>query len=140
MRKYTWDEKCCEVDDIAYKLGNILRKYGRLDVRQAKEKWSSCRIYLSFSISAHSLIYPGHIYNRFPLWLSRLCNKIIDPTLTFLKVYDLIFLYQKMFYKAAYHWYTKHLDKKSHNLESTEYFSLSREEIFASADYPELLE
>lgn len=59
---------------IDYLNTNLLRY--RVDVRQAKEKFGTARIYCSLGLQWWpQLTHPGHVYNRWPRWL----NFVIYP-------------------------------------------------------------
>jgi hypothetical protein len=113
------------INDAAEYIGEGLRKWGRVDVWQTKEKFGQVRVYCSLGLNSwHQLTHPGHAFNRWPrwLWLSlnfsgypllRLLNCAVEP-------YH-IWLYRRYYRKAVERW--PHL----------------REEILCAADYPKLL-
>lgn len=55
-----------DVEEAAYYIGNYLRKWGRMQVHQTKEKFGSARVYLSFGWNnLHDLIFPGYAYCQY---------------------------------------------------------------------------
>lgn len=59
-----------EVDQAAEEIGNFCRKWGRIDVRQTKEKWGTARVYCSFGLlTIQSVLKPGYYYTQKPAWL-----------------------------------------------------------------------
>ena len=58
------------IGDAAEYIGKGLRKWGRINVVQYKEKFGTVRVYCSLGIwSLHELTHPGHCYCRYPAWL-----------------------------------------------------------------------
>lgn len=111
-----WDGIC----DSAEFIGKNLKRFGRVDVSQYKEKFGTVRVYMNgFGIfTLHDITHPGYVYYQYkyanieviPNWLNKL---VIIP-------------YQKFLYRFLY----KKMVRK---------FSHLREEILCCADYPELL-
>lgn len=66
-----------EFDTIEYiasvVIGGWLRKWGRVNVRQTKEKFGTVRVYCSLGWSCfHEIFYPGHCFIRWPKWMMKL--------------------------------------------------------------------
>lgn len=107
--------------DIIYRIS----RYGFFS-GQIKEKYGSLRWYAHFGhLSLHTLVYPGHMYSRFPNWLWKLDIHYIGPFLRFFFEKPFVF-WQKMVYNHAYQVCLKHHP----NL---------RVAIICAADYPELI-
>ena len=110
-----WDD----VGDAADYIGNLCRTWGRIQVRQCKEKYGTVRVYCSlYCLCLHDLIFPGycHVRNPYRVWTFQL----------FRPFHRVIHLYQKFIYRLAY----KNAVKKWPNLQ---------EEILRTADFPEYL-
>jgi len=115
-----------EVDQAAYEIGQFCRKWGRIGVRQTKEKYGTARVYCSFGwYQLFSITHPGYAYSRYPKWLwvldCRYISKLIAP------LNKIVAPYHVFIYRLAY----KRAIKK---------FPLIREEIISGADWKELLE
>jgi hypothetical protein len=69
---HDWSEKDFDWNGLYSAIDEIyadLKKW-RVPVRDWKEKYGTCRIYCSLGWnSLHEIVYPGHIYYRFPRWL-----------------------------------------------------------------------
>lgn len=114
-----------KVELAAKYIALFLVKWGRVPVRDYKEKYGTVRVYLSFGFYGfHSIIHPQHIYNQWPKWLWTLdCNfgtKIINP------FNKLVVPYHCWLYRLAY----KRAIKK---------YPMIKKEILSCADYAELL-
>jgi len=113
------------IDDAASYIGQGLRKWGRVDVKQFKEKYGTVRVYCRLGVGMfHQLIWPGYCSNQYPykwlwladlklMWLWRLLNHAVVPYHKY--------LYRKYYANAVQKW--PHL----------------REEILCCADFDELL-
>lgn len=113
------------IDAAAKFIATYLVRWGRVNVRDYKEKWGTVRVYLSLGWQGfHSITHPRHVYCRYPAWLWRLdclyfrylfipINKLIVP-------YH-VWLYRRAYQRAVRTW--PHL----------------RREILAGADFSELL-
>ena len=67
---------------IAHEIGEPLRNRYRLSVVDCKEKYGTVRVYCSFGWwSLHDVVYPGYMFNRFPLWLRNLDYHLLGPIL-----------------------------------------------------------
>lgn len=54
----------------AEEIGLFLRKWGRVPVRQYKEKYGTVRVYCNLGWHClHDIFYPGYVYCQFPKWL-----------------------------------------------------------------------
>jgi len=113
------------ISDAAAYIGRGLRKWGRMDVHDYKEKFGTIRVYCSLGLYWWpQLTHPGYVFNRWPRWtwrlqssprwLFRLLNLAVVPFHTW--------LYRYYYNKAACRW--PHL----------------YEEILSHADYGELFE
>ncbi len=115
-----------DVEEAAAYIGQGLRKWGRVDVRQYKEKFGEVRVYCSLGfISPHHIIWPGYVANQypwhwlwvadvyFPRWIARVLNWFVQP-------YH-VWLYRRYYREAQANW--RHI----------------ADEIVDAADYPELL-
>lgn len=96
------------IDDIAYGIGNICIKYGRIPVLQTKEKYGTVRVYNSWGIgSLHALIWPNYVYKHpsYPKWL---WNLDIQYLSRFFNLLDpIIIRWQHFIYNFAYWKYIK---------------------------------
>lgn len=98
----------CDVANAAHFIGKFLKKWGRVNVRQTKEKFGTARVYCNFGwYQLHDIFYPGYVRNQFPAWLWRLdCNyaphimRIINPLITAYHVW----LYKLAYKKAIKKW------------------------------------
>jgi hypothetical protein len=125
---HNWSDESVDwsgIDAAAEYIGTNLRKWGRIDVRQYKEKWGTVRVYCNLGWhQIHCITHPGHCFNRYPQWLwqldcrygryvAQLLNKVVVP-------YH-VWLYRRVYRLAVNKW--PHLEK----------------EITCQADYQELL-
>jgi hypothetical protein len=113
------------INKAAEFIGKNLRRWGRVDVRDWKEKFGTVRVYCGFSFSQiHSITHPGFCFYQYPKWLWNIDCKfgyhIVKP-LNWLFVPYQILLYKILYNLAVEKW--PHL----------------RKEILSCADYPELL-
>lgn len=125
---HTWGDKDVDwagIEDAAEMIHDYCVKRARLG-GQYKEKWGTVRFYAQFGLSLHSLVYPGHCFNRFPSWLWKLDLRVITPVLNFL-FGKLWAKWQARIYAKAY---KRAIEKYPH----------LKEEILCCADYPEILE
>lgn len=59
-----WDRQF-RLELVAKEIGDYLRFWYRMDVRQTKAKWDTVRVYCDFGIyDLHSLIYPGYVFTQ----------------------------------------------------------------------------
>lgn len=109
---------CYRVEEAAEYIGIRLRKWGRINVMQYKEKFGTVRVYCSFGWDdLGSITHPGYYYR--PQWACKLdsiryLNFIIIPI-------------QKSIYRYVY--------RKALKL-----WPDLKNEILCCADYPEFLE
>lgn len=104
------------LDDVAFEIGNYLRRYGRVQVQQTKEKWGEVRVYCHFGWSSlHDIFYPGYAYVQKP-WLTRISLRWIP-----------IERYQQYLYRRAYR-------------KAVEKYPRLRDNILDGADWNEYLE
>lgn len=114
-----------EVHEAAIWIGQELLR-ARIPVRDAKEKWGYVRVYCSFGYwNFHELVYPGHMFNRFPSWLISLDYHFLGTIIQHL--YWIIEPIHKRWYRRTY---KKAIEKWPH----------LRYDIIAQADFKELLE
>jgi hypothetical protein len=103
---------------------NLVR-WGRISVRQSKEKYGTARIYCSLGWHQfHSITHPRSVFNRYPRWLWDLDCKYGSKIVRFLFGWVVNYhcwLYRKVYSLAVKKW--PHL----------------KEEILCCADYDELL-
>lgn len=110
-----WDD----LDDAASYIGNLCRKWGRIQVWQYKEKFGTVRVYCSINCqSLHDLIFPGYclVHKPYGFWVFPI----------FRPFHMLVFKYQKFIYRLAY----KNAVRK---------WPCIRKEILCCADFPEYL-
>lgn len=110
-----WDE----LDQAAEFIGKYCHKWGRISVRQYKEKYGTVRVYCSFGCeSLHKLIYPGYCRVRWPyqFWTF--------PIFSWLQ--PLVLRWQKFIYRRAYGF-------------AIEKWPMIKEEILCCADWDEYL-
>ena len=113
------------INEAARYIAHFLLRWGRVGVRDYKEKWGTVRVYLSLGWHQfHCITHPGHCYSRYPKWLwtldcrygyrlMKLVNWAVVP-------------YHAWLYRLAY----KRAVRKWPHL---------RAEIVSAADYHELL-
>jgi hypothetical protein len=108
-------------------IGVWLRKWGRVNVRQIKEKFGTVRIYCTLGWNRfHDIFYPGHCFFRWPGWAVTL-DLFISHQLCFSRV---LFEVSYPIQRRLYRWrYTKAVEKWPH----------LREEILSCADWPDEL-
>jgi len=124
MNKEEQVEVAC--DSAAWFIHQYLVKYGRISVRQSKEKYGTVRVYCSLGYwGFYNLLNPGHTYVRWPKWLYGLDLKYGRPIMQVLN--KVIVPYHKWVYRRAY---TIAVEKYPH----------IRERILHTADFPDLLE
>lgn len=109
---------------VNYLHKNLVR-WGRVQVRQTKEKYGTLRCYLSLGWEMfHSITHPGHCFSRYPDWLWKLDCKYGRKIISLLN--HIIVPYHKWLYRKLY----QDCIKKYPHL---------RKEILCYADYSELL-
>lgn len=118
-----------DVDDAAHEIGLFCRRWGRIQVRQTKEKFGTARVYCSFGLSGHwaihGLIKPGWIYYQWPRWIYHIDCFLSNSWLT--SFIDRVLVpYQCFIYRLAY----KRAIRRYPHI---------REEILCCADYSSLL-
>ena len=112
------------INDAAEYIGLGLLKWGRLDVRQWKEKFGTVRVYCSFGINSwNQLTHPGDVFYRWPRWTWRFQQ---SPGWFFVLLNKLVVPYQKWLYR---HFYAYALLRWPH----------LAKEILKGCDYHELL-
>jgi len=147
MHRWGDDFDFAAVSYAARDIARFCKRWGRIGVRDYKEKYGTARVYCGFGYTSfHGLIWPGHMFCRFPFGVSRLGwklngtwigkklghilwvadlrlsevllrNKFVEP---------LLIKYQIWIYKKAYE---RALKKYPHIVR----------EILCGADYPEFL-
>ena len=116
------------INKCAEYIGRNLRKWGRVDVRDYKEKYGTVRVYCSLGWqSLFSITHPGWVSYKvagYPKWLMTFDIYVLSRIIPYLNY--LILPYHKWLYRKLY----KDCVKKYPHL---------REEILACADFDELL-
>ena len=73
MSVHYWGEENFDwpgISDAGEFIGEGLKKWGRVNVHQYKEKFGGVRVYCTFGLqSLEQLIRPGWCYARWPVWL-----------------------------------------------------------------------
>lgn len=109
-------------------LNKNLRRWGRINVRQTKEKWGMIRCYCSLGwYNLFSITHPGWVSYKvagYPKWLMSFDIFVLSRIIPHLNY--IIVPYHKWLYRRLY----KNCVKKYPHL---------REEILCMADFPELL-
>jgi len=126
---HSWGDKNIDwkgINDAAEYIGTNLRKWGRVEVRQYKEKYGTVRVYCSFGWSCLlSITHPGYCHYPYPKWLVTLdiyvFSKIIPSLCNWLVIPLQTWLYRKLYADMV---------KKYPHL---------REEILCAADWEEFL-
>lgn len=93
-----------DVGFVADEIGDYLVKWGRIGVRQTKEKYGTCRVYCGFGwYSLHSIIFPRWVYlhARYPKWLNWFDSTKVNSFI-FSIVNKIIILYQIFIYRQGY--------------------------------------
>ena len=113
------------INSAAEFIGVNLRRWGRVNVRDYKEKFGTVRVYCSLGWHQfHSITHPGWCRAQYPKWLwhldCRVGSKIISPLNRVILPYH-IWLYRHLYSMAVRKW--PHL----------------RREILCMADYGDLL-
>jgi hypothetical protein len=113
---------CC---NAAYFIHQYLVRYGRISVRQSKEKFGTVRVYCHLGYYGfYDLIHPGRVWVHWPRWLHWLDMKYGSVIMRVLN--KLIVPYHKFVYRRAY--------KKA-----VEKYPAIRKNILHTADFPDLL-
>ena len=113
-------------DAAAYFIHEYLVRYGRISVRQSKEKYGTVRVYCSLGYwGFYGLFYPGRVWIHWPRWLNDLDWKIGRPVMQVLN--KVIVPYHKFIYRRAY---KKAIEKYPH----------IKKRILGTADFSNLLE
>lgn len=115
-----------EVGEAADDIGLFLRRWGRLNVRQTKEKWGMVCVYCDFGwYQMHSITHPGYAFSQYPKWFWKfdidVLSRVIEP------LNKIVVPFHKWLYRLAY--------KKA-----VRKYPYIQEEILRGADWPELLE
>jgi|SRR6185295_3226810 len=125
---HTWDEEDFDWKGLNEAIEYIalnLKRWGRISVRDYKEKWGTARIYCSLGwYQLHSITHPGHCYSRYPQWLWTFdiyCLSKVVRLLNFVVLPYHKWLYRKLYSNAVKKW------------------PLLRWEILCCADYDDLL-
>lgn len=111
--------------NAAWFIHRYLVRYGRISVRQSKEKFGTARVYCSLGYwGFYNLLNTGHIWVHWPKWLYALDLKYGRFVMQVLN--KLIVPYHKFIYRRAY--------KKA-----IELYPSIRKNILHTADFPDLL-
>jgi len=113
------------VEQAAHEIGIFCIKWGRIPVRQTKEKYGTVRVYNSFGIeNLYWFIRPNYCFYRAPIWVRKLDDATFGRLFELLR--PLIVKYQIYIYNKAYQ---NAVNKYPH----------LREEIVVNADFPEFI-
>ena len=113
-----------EVGQAADEIGEFCRRWGRIGVRQTKEKYGTARVYCSLGwYQLHCITHPGHCYSRYPKWLWKFDINYLSKIIRRIP----IIRYHKFIYRLAY----KRALRK---------YPFIRDEIIYGADWSEFLE
>lgn len=115
------------INESARYIGENLRRWGRVGVRQYKEKYGTVRVYCGFGWrNLLNITHPGHISwnGRYPKWLIKVDHLIFSNIVPWFNW--IIVPYQKWLY---YFLYKQCVIKFPH----------LRDEILSCADYSEIL-
>jgi len=127
---HLWGDEDVDWDGInaaARYIGYWLRKWGRLPVRDFKEKYGTVRIYCGFGWhSFQDIFYPGYVYYRLPKWF-RDIDWFVFYTCRFIVLINYVIL---PIHRKLYRWRYLSAIKKWPHL---------RKEILVCADWPEEL-
>lgn len=125
---HSWGEEGVDwhgISGAANEIGDFLVKWGRINVRDTKEKWGMCRCYLSLGwYQFHSITHPRSMFSRYPKWLWHLDCWYFSKIVRILNF--LVIPYHKWLYKLAY---KRAVIKRPHLIA----------EILSGADFNELL-
>ena len=90
------------ISNAAYYIGGFLKRYGRMQVSDMKEKYGTARVYCNFGWwSLLSITHPGwHHYGPYPKWLMKLDIWVLSRAIPYLN-YALV-PYHKFLYRMAY--------------------------------------
>ena len=125
---HTWGDKDVDwpgITKAACEIGSFLRRWGRVDVRQWKEKWGTVRVYCSFGWhQLHSITHPGYSFSQYPQWLWRLDCRVFSRFVYLLNWF--VVPWHAWLYRVAY---ARAVRRRPH----------LRREILCCADWPELL-
>lgn len=129
MSYHMWGEEGVDwrgISDSARFIAEYLVRWGRIGVRDYKEKFGGVRVYCSMGWSQiHSITHPRHMYSRYPRWLWKLdvyYGHYLTRPLNWLVVPFHRWLYRRAYRLAV--------EMRPH----------LRLEILDSADWPEFLE
>ena len=126
---HSWGDKNVDWEGIEYAasyIGENLCKWGRVSVRQYKEKFGTVRIYCSLGWhQLHDITHPGHCYSRYPKWLWKLDCRYFSYIIPGLLNW-IVLPYHRWLYRKLY----RDMVIKYPHL---------REEILCAADYDKLL-
>lgn len=115
-----------QCDSAAWFIHQYLVKYGRINVRQSKEKFGTVRVYCSLGYYGfYGLFYPERMWVHWPKWLHGLDLKYGMAVMGVLN--KVIVPYHKWVYRRAY-------------AAAVKKYPDIRERILRTADWPEFLE
>jgi hypothetical protein len=108
MHRWGDDVDWAGINKAAEFIGTNLRKWGRVNVMQYKEKFGEVRVYCSFGwTQLHNITHPGHAYSRYPGWLWKLDIYYISRLISLLNCIVVpyhIWLYKLLYRKAIKRW------------------------------------
>jgi hypothetical protein len=115
-----------EVGEAADYIGLFLIRWGRVNVRQTKEKWGMACVYCDFGWhQLHSITHPGYAFCQYPKWLWHLDIDVLSNAVSRLNF--IVVPFHKWLYRIAYK-------------RAVQKFPYIQEEILRGADWSELLE
>jgi hypothetical protein len=114
------------INDAAWFIAKNLKRWGRVSVRDWKEKYGTVRVYCSLGWhQLHDITHPGYCFSRYPRWLwafdCRHGSRIVQALTGWWIVPYHKWLYRFVYRRAVVKW--PHL----------------RQEILSAADFHELL-
>ena len=115
------------IDESAQYIGENLKKWGRVNVRQWKEKFGTVRVYCSLGWkNLLNITHPGYVHYRpYPKWLMTFDIFYLSRIIPFLFNWFIV-PYHKWLYRKLY-------------FDMVKKYSHLKEEILCMADYDELL-
>lgn len=117
------------INDAAYFIGDFCRKWGRMPVRDMKEKYGTVRVYTSIGVNCFlNITHPGYVhYRSYPRWAMIFD---INHGAKVLRWSGLAWLFREIIHPHVYRLaYKKALQKWPH----------LKKEILVCADWPELM-
>lgn len=103
------DQELSDIDEAAYWIGKQLKRWGRVSVRQTKEKFGTARVYCTLGFyGLHCITHPGYVYSQYPKWLWHLeiyyFPRVIIPISNLIVIPYHRWLYRKVYQLAMKKW------------------------------------